>query len=323
MELPEALASLNQEMGPSRGAAPPQAASFAREAAPAKGAASAEEAAPAVKATSAAEGPPAEGPGHSGNAAAFPTPAVEARNLSRSFGAARALKGLTFTLKAGGRTALLGPNGAGKSTLMKLVAGVLPPDEGEILTDGGPPERARERPGFLGWLPEKAPLNPELTVLEHLELAGRLRGLDKESLRSEIGRLSQALALEGKLGRLAGRLSLGTRRQAALALAMLGCPRLLMLDEPSSSLDPEEVRRLNALVRNLPDTATLLVSSHVLEEAYLLTDGALILAEGRLAACGGWGELGEALGARRSPGEPGFAAEVFFKAVEGAGEGRK
>ncbi|MDR2611583.1 MAG: ABC transporter ATP-binding protein [Deltaproteobacteria bacterium] len=250
--------------------------------------------------------------------AAPPPPLVAARDLGRAFGSAEALKGLTFSLRRGGRTALLGPNGAGKSTLMRLIAGVLPPDGGEILADGMSPARARETPGFLGWLPEKAPLNQELTVREHLVLAGKLRGLDPAGTRSEIERLSAALDMEGKLDRLAGRLSLGTRRQAALALALLGGPRLLLLDEPSSSLDPEEVRRLNWLVMALPETTTLLVSTHVLEEAYLLTDSALILKEGRLAAHGGWDELGAGLGAGSRPGDPGFPGEVFFLALGGA-----
>jgi ABC-2 type transport system ATP-binding protein len=272
----------------------------------------AEAAAMAKDAADAAPGGAAETEGSDGAS-------VEARGLGRSFGAARALSGLSFTLRAGSRTALLGPNGAGKSTLMKIVAGVLPPDEGSVLAGGVKPTDARRIPGFLGWLPERAPLNPELTVREHLELGGKLKGLGKEDARMETDRLSEALNLGPKLGRLAGRLSLGTRRQAALALALMGNPRLLMLDEPSSSLDPEEVRRLNGLVSELPVSTTLIVSSHVLDEARLLTDGALILKAGGLAACGGWEELGAGLGARKGPLEPGYAEEVFFAALGGGG----
>jgi ABC-2 type transport system ATP-binding protein len=253
----------------------------------------------------------------SSEAAALP-PLVEARDLGRSFGRSSALKGLSFKLAPGGRTALLGPNGAGKSTLMKLIAGIIPPDEGELLVGGGTPVRARETPGFLGWLPERAPLNPELTVLEHMELAGKIRGLDRDAVRSETERLSEALDLGGKLGRLSGRLSLGTRRRAALALALLGTPRLLMLDEPSSSLDPEEVRRLNSLVKALSPETALLVSSHILEEAFELTGGAMILKDGRLAAFGSWESLAVSFDTGRKPGDPGFAEEVFFKALGGA-----
>ncbi|MDR1038860.1 MAG: ABC transporter ATP-binding protein [Deltaproteobacteria bacterium] len=243
--------------------------------------------------------------------------AVEAMGLGRSYGAARAIKGLDFRLPAGSRTALLGPNGAGKSTLMRLVAGVLPPDEGEILAWGMRPSEARKVPGCLGWLPERAPLNPELTVREHMTLAGSLKGLGRAGTRREIERLTAALELGAILNRLAGRLSLGTRRQAALALALMGEPALLMLDEPSSSLDPAEVRRLNALIRSLPETTTLLVSSHALEEALLVTDGALILKAGALAAAGGWSDLGKRLGSERRPEDAGFAEEVFFRAQGG------
>ncbi|MDR1315118.1 MAG: ABC transporter ATP-binding protein [Deltaproteobacteria bacterium] len=255
------------------------------------------------------------GEGAAGSREALAAAGVAASGLGRSFGAARALGRLSFSLASGSRTALLGPNGAGKSTLMKLIAGVLPPDEGEILVCGMLPSDARRIPGFLGWLPERAPLNPELTVREHLALAGNLKGLGRDGARRETERLTEALDLGTKLGRLAGRLSLGTRRQAALALALMGPPSLLLLDEPSSSLDPGEVARLNSLVSSLPGTTTLLVSSHVLEEAFVLTGGALVLKEGGLAACGGWGELGETLGASLAPGDPGFAGEVFFRAL--------
>jgi ABC-2 type transport system ATP-binding protein len=233
---------------------------------------------------------------------------IRAVSVTRYFGPARALDSLSFTLAKGSRTALLGPNGAGKSTLLKIICGALPPDGGGVTVLGKNPSEQRRVPGFLGWLPERAPLNAELTVLEHLELTARFRGLDKKRAKGEIERLSEALDLGSKLARLTGRLSLGTRRQAALAVALMGDPELVVLDEPSSSLDPDEVGRLNSLVQKLPHGTTLIISSHILPEARSLTDSAMIIGDGALKAMGPWEILG---GGGASP------EEAYFKALGG------
>ncbi|MDR2352549.1 MAG: ABC transporter ATP-binding protein [Deltaproteobacteria bacterium] len=241
---------------------------------------------------------------------------LELRSLGRSFGKLTALSGISFTLKAGEKAALVGPNGAGKSTLLKIICGAISPDTGSILLNGKAPELIRTNPRFLGWLPERAPLNPELTVLEHLKLTATFRKLTPSETQNEIERLTLGLDLTPKLDRLAGRLSLGTRRQVALAIALLGNPLFLVLDEPTSSLDPQEVRRLKKLLNDLPPETTLIVSSHILLEAYSLTQSVIILKEGTLSAKASWEDLKQSLNLETNPEHPEFPGDIYFKALE-------
>jgi ABC-2 type transport system ATP-binding protein len=220
------------------------------------------------------------------------TPFLTINGLTRSFGPRIALNNITMTLEEGSRTALLGPNGAGKSTLLKIIGGTLRPDAGRVTVGGLDPAQARITPGFLGWLPERAPLNPDLTVLEHLYLGAGLLKLSAKETQDQVELLTESLNLRAKLHRLTGQLSLGTRRQAALAVALLGTPRLLLLDEPTSSLDPDEVRRLRDLLNRLPLTTTLLISSHVIEEVAKVTQEAVLLNQGRKVTQKTWTQLG-------------------------------
>lgn len=240
-----------------------------------------------------------------------PSTMVEIHSLDHFFGEASALYSVDLTLFTGDRAALMGPNGAGKSTLMKIIAGALTKGTGKVLVNGKSPYEARCQAGFLGWLPEGAPLNPDLTVLEHLKMAAKLKGISSIGAGSEIERLTIALDLKEKLSRLAGRLSLGTRRQVALALAFMGTPKLLLLDEPTSSLDPDEVKRVGALIRDLDPETTLLVSSHILSEAKSFTQKAIFL-KGTVLAMGPWATLASELNL-----EPNASpSELYFKAQE-------
>jgi ABC-2 type transport system ATP-binding protein len=234
-----------------------------------------------------------------------PAPLIEAKGLSVLYGQRAALSEVTFEMGEGDRVALLGPNGAGKSTLIGVLGGALAPDLGSAKINGQSPEKFRTGARNLGWLPERAPLSPELTVLEHLRLAARLRDLGKAEERSEIERLTDKLHLEDKIHRRAGGLSSGSRRQAALATALIGRPRLLLLDEPTSGLDPDEVRRLEAVLGELSKDTTLIISTHLLREAASLTRTTAIISGGRLVAYGPWERL--------SKGGP--PEEAYFRAL--------
>lgn len=213
-------------------------------------------------------------------------------NVGRTFKARPVFAGLDFALRRGGRYALLGPNGAGKSTLLRLLCGALRPDSGRVLVGGREAwrEGATLRKG-MGILAENAPLLPELTVLEHLELAGQVRGLGEAECSGECERLAAALNLSSFLKKPTGRLSIGQKRRAALAAACMGGAEFLLLDEPSAGLDPEEARRLAAFVRGLPPATTLILSTHILSEAHALADEFIVLAHGRLAAKGPWADF--------------------------------
>jgi ABC-2 type transport system ATP-binding protein len=176
--------------------------------------------------------------------------------------------------------------------LLKIIGGALSKDSGEAKVFGLPPERARLVPKLLGWLPERAPLNPDLTVLEHLRLLARLIGLSKNETAAQIETLAEDLGLKAKLARLCGRLSLGSRRQAALGLALLGPPKLALLDEPTAGLDPEEVLRLRNFLEKLPKSVALIVSSHDLNETARSTIAAAILKDGVLLKPRPWADLG-------------------------------
>ncbi|MDR0882657.1 MAG: ABC transporter ATP-binding protein [Candidatus Adiutrix sp.] len=209
--------------------------------------------------------------------------------VTKRFGRRLVFDNISFDLRRGGRYGLLGPNGAGKSTLVRLLSGVLRPDEGQVLVNGRSPWRdpARAR-ADMGLLPEGAPLVSELTVREHLRLAGAFRGLAPAVFHQEEERLVTALSLTPFYQRPAGILSQGQKRRAALASALLGRPDFLVLDEPTSGLDPEESLRLLALLKDLPTEVTLLVSSHILSEIFEITAEVLVLARGALVARGPW-----------------------------------
>lgn len=212
--------------------------------------------------------------------------------VTKNFGAYPALSEISFELKRGGRYGLVGPNGAGKSTLLRLLSGELSPNLGSVKVDdsdpGRHPETVRAR---MGLLPDGAPLLGDLTLAEHLRLAAILKGLSRGECKNEEERLIQSLSLGSFYHRPTSVLSQGQKRRAALASAFLGQPDFLILDEPTSGLDPQESQRLLELLDALPDTSTLLISSHHLGEVYHLTREVLVLARGNLVAFAPWEKL--------------------------------
>lgn len=199
---------------------------------------------------------------------------------------------LSLVLDRGEILGLLGVNGAGKSTTLAMIAGALRPDEGLIELDGQDfsesPELARQ---LIGWLPERAPHWPELTVLEHLQAHGRLRGLHGSALKQACDRTVERLELGPLLRRLAGVLSQGQRQRLGLACALLHRPALLVLDEPANALDPVQVSALRTVIREEAAAgAAVILSTHLLAETTAVCDRVAILHEGRLrhdAALGG------------------------------------
>lgn len=198
------------------------------------------------------------------------------------------VEGLSFELAAGQVLGLLGVNGAGKSTTLAMIAGALRPDAGSIHVAGKDlaeePQAARR---LVGWLPERAPVWPELTVAEHLATHGRLRGLRGAALRAAgDAALAQAGMTELRQ-RLAGALSQGQRQRLCLACALLHRPALLVLDEPTNGLDPVHAAALKQTIRTLAQGGTaVILSTHLLAEATAVCDHVAILHEGRLRHVG-------------------------------------
>jgi len=194
------------------------------------------------------------------------------------------VRDLSLSLETGQILGLLGVNGAGKSTTLSLIAGALTPDNGTIRLQGQDflehPELARQA---IGWLPEAAPLWPELTIREHLDAHGRLRGLAGTRLKAAGDAVLDRLELQDLARRLAGVLSQGQRQRLGLACALLHRPALLVLDEPANALDPVQVATLRKLLRELAAEGTaVILSTHQLVEVTAVCTRVAILHEGVL-----------------------------------------
>jgi ABC-2 type transport system ATP-binding protein len=231
---------------------------------------------------------------------------IDVRHLTRRFAGVTAVDDLSFCVEAGEVTALLGPNGAGKTTTVRLLAGYLQPTGGTVSIGGLDSNRdAMELRRHVGYLPENAPVYPELRVREHLELMGCLYGLSvrKRMLRMEW--VLGACGLEEVAGRIIGQLSRGFRQRVGLAAALLHDPDVLILDEPTAGLDPNQVRSIREVIRGLGGSHTVLLSTHSLSEAESLSHRVLILRKGRMVALDTPADL-----RRRSMGCSRIAAEI-------------
>jgi ABC-2 type transport system ATP-binding protein len=209
---------------------------------------------------------------------------LELATVSRRLAGRNVVADLSLTLTAGEILGLLGVNGAGKSTTQAMIAGALAPSTGTVRVQGhdlaAAPDVARRA---IGWLPERAPLWPELTVREHLDACGHLRGLRGPALAAARERVFERLDLGALSPRLAGVLSLGQRQRLGLACALLHAPPLLVLDEPANGLDPLQADALRALLREQAAAGTAIVlSTHVLTEVTAVCSRVAILHEGRL-----------------------------------------
>lgn len=207
---------------------------------------------------------------------------LETRGLTKRFGrgadAQTAVDGVCLHVETGRVYGLLGPNGAGKSTVLKMVCGMMRPTEGEILFDGHP--WGREDLYEIGSLIEEAPLYPNLTARENLRVRTAMLGLPE----ARIDEVLDKVGLEGTGRKRAGRFSMGMKQRLGLALALLVCPRLLVLDEPTNGLDPIGIEELRDMIRGFAaQGTTVLVSSHILSEIQLMADRIGIIYRGRLA----------------------------------------
>lgn len=218
-------------------------------------------------------------------------------HVQKSFGALRAVRGVSFEIPRGQVVGLLGPNGAGKTTTIRMITGFTPPDEGRVLIDGDDitlaPARARRK---IGYLPESAPLYGEMTVRDYLLFRSKLYGMARSDRRAAIERAMERCWLSDVAGRRVGQLSKGFKQRVGLAGALLHGPDVLVLDEPTNGLDPTQVSETRTLIRELGAQRTLLISSHVLTEIERLCDRVIVLAGGTLRADGSPASLIDAAG---------------------------
>lgn len=225
---------------------------------------------------------------------------IEVSHLSKKYGTHPAIEDLSFTVGDGQIFGLLGPNGAGKSTIMNILTGYLAPTSGEVKVAGfSLPEQAQQAKACVGYLPEQPPLYPEMTVQEYLDFAAELKGIKKKADRKEqVRKAARRTGLEEVLPRLIRSLSKGYRQRVGIAAALLGTPKVIILDEPTVGLDPAQMIEIRSLIRDLGKTHTVILSSHILSEVQTVCDRVLIIAHGRLVAQGTPEELAAQLTAK-------------------------
>ena len=226
---------------------------------------------------------------------------IEVRDLSKSFGDLRAVDGVSFEARAGEILGVLGPNGAGKTTTLRMICGYLPPDDGTAIVAGHDvrdDSLAARR--SLGYLPENVPLYPEMRVEEYLSFRAGLKGIPARRRRGAIGRAAELTGITHVLGRPIGQLSRGYRQRVGLADALVADPPVLVLDEPTVGLDPNQVIEVRELIRSLRGDRTLLLSSHILPEVEQVCDRVVIFRGGRIVAEGTTAELAERIAGART-----------------------
>jgi sodium transport system ATP-binding protein len=225
-------------------------------------------------------------------------PVLEARGLSRSFGPVRAAERVSLTVRAGEVVGLLGPNGAGKTTILRMIAGVLEPDEGDVLLSGVPVhERSIEAKPHIGFHSGDTQLYQRLTAREALEYFGRLYGMEERRLRRRIDQLIEELDMGGFAARPCSTYSAGQKQRANIARAFLHEPELLILDEPTTALDVVSGQFIVEAIRKEKSSGVaVLFSTHIMGEAEYLCDRIALLHEGRLVDEGTLAELIERSG---------------------------
>lgn len=208
---------------------------------------------------------------------------LEVSQISRSYGDFIAVDNVSFSVGSGEIVGLLGHNGAGKTTIMKILTGYLEPDSGTAAINGHSLEKSLKKvQREIGYLPENLPVYPEMVVADYLDYAARLKGIPATNRVREISRVIRDTDLTGKLTDPIVTLSRGYKQRVGVAQAILGNPRLLILDEPTNGLDPTQTDQMRRLLRNIAKDATVMLSTHIMQEVEALCDRALMMRSGKL-----------------------------------------
>src|SRR5579863_2134913 len=247
---------------------------------------------------------------------------IQVNGLTKYYGEHAAIHDLSFTIERGEVIGFLGLNGAGKTTTLKVLGCVLLPTSGRVTIDGfdvvRDPHEIRKRIGFL---PDSPPLYEEMTVGDYLAFVARLRGVPADQARKRVEEVEERTATREVDGDVIGSLSHGYRQRVGVAQALVHNPALVILDEPSSGLDPRQIIEMRALIRQLKGNHTILVSSHILSELSQICDRLLVIDGGQIVAQGTEDELGKRFGGEGSVEVevrgPAAKAADALKAVQG------
>jgi ABC-2 type transport system ATP-binding protein len=241
---------------------------------------------------------------------------IEAQHLTKDYGSVVAVNDVSFAVGTGEVVGFLGPNGAGKSTTLRILAGFLGATSGSVTIAGFDVARqSLEARARLGYMPEAAPLYPELRVREYLAFRAALKRVARRERKTAVARSLEQAAVLDVAETPIGQLSKGYRQRVALADALVASPPLLILDEPTAGLDPNQIIEVRKLIRELGKSHTILLSTHILPEVEAVCDRALVIARGRLVAEGTLAELKARRTSRQSMigahGEPAKLAGIL------------
>jgi ABC-2 type transport system ATP-binding protein len=210
---------------------------------------------------------------------------VEVDNLTKKYGDVTAIQGVTFQAREGEILAFLGKNGAGKTTTMRIMTGFMAPTSGTVRINGHDiREESLDARRQIGYLPETAPLYEDMSVYGYLSFCARLREVPRKDVAARVDQVMKAVHINERRNWQIGKLSKGLRRRVALAQALVHNPKVLILDEPTEGLDPEQIIEIRHLIRNLRGDHTVILSTHILPEAQALADRIVIIDQGRIVA---------------------------------------
>ena len=210
---------------------------------------------------------------------------IEVKNITKKYGNFTAVDNINFKIEEGEIIGLLGPNGAGKSTTMNMITGYIEPTEGEIIVNGydisKKPKKAKAQ---IGYMPEGVPLYSDLTVKEFVTYMAELKKVDRKTRKEKVEKIIEQTGLKDVEKKLTRNLSRGYKQRVSMAGALVGEPKILILDEPTVGLDPKQITEIRALIKELGKTHKLILSSHILSEVSQICNKVIIINKGKIVA---------------------------------------
>ena len=210
---------------------------------------------------------------------------IEVKNITKKYGSFTAVDNISFKIEEGEIIGLLGPNGAGKSTTMNMITGYIEPTEGEIKVEGydisKKPKKAKAQ---IGYMPEGVPLYSDLTVKEFVTYMAELKKVDRKTRKEKVEKIIEQTGLKDVEKKLTRNLSRGYKQRVSMAGALVGEPKILILDEPTVGLDPKQITEIRALIKELGKKHTIILSSHILSEVSQICNKVIIINKGKIVA---------------------------------------
>ena len=210
---------------------------------------------------------------------------IEVKNITKKYGSFTAVDNISFKIEEGEIIGLLGPNGAGKSTTMNMITGYIEPTEGEISIEGYDiSKKSKKAKAQIGYMPEGVPLYSDLTVKEFVTYMAELKKVDRKTRKEKVEKIIEQTGLKDVEKKLTRNLSRGYKQRVSMAGALVGEPKILILDEPTVGLDPKQITEIRALIKELGKTHTIILSSHILSEVSQICNKVIIINKGKIVA---------------------------------------